>query len=450
MTDETNPDVHCAVQKRLGVAGSCEGHRMADGRRPDDRGRVADYYVFTMMEDLLEKLKLLDYERVLAKCIKNLSRYSFVSSCHVLSNPGNQFYIFAITAAWLINKAGRPFPQPLKHDEHNAIVFNILVELQAFGIKVDFPPSKLKSGSGAHVCFVLDRLADEALKRIGFAFRRPKFPAESPEAEAVVEDNAVLTLSKVEAIQLTDDEDVLDTVKLQSTHPEPQPSTTTDDISESLVDAAEWYSEVERGLMQLNVTTRSDKKQWRIYLDQMHQHNDRIKCLMEDSKSYLTRLQEDTSKDLEKFSSKEKYISKKLEPLIQEYLSVQARLHEEQERYKQANARVMEKRQELTEISDEVMKIKQEINVRNMSDGAPVARIRCSLTRLRQEVVQMDKKISIVQHLLLRATLKENGAAVILSRIDDCNNRPFGLMRTRRQELQTVFKPLHWLSVFNN
>lgn len=67
----------------------------------------------------------------------------------------------------------------------------------------------------------------------------------------------------------------------------------------------------------------------------------------------------------------------------------------------------MEKRQELTEISDEVMKIKQEIKVRNMTDGVLMVKIRCSFTRLRQKVVQMDEKISIVQHFLLRATLKE-------------------------------------------
>lgn len=103
---------------------------MADGRWPDDCGPGADYCVFALMEDLLEKLKLLDYEKVLAKRIENLSRHYFVSSCHVLSNPGKQFYI---TAAWLINKAGRPLPQPLKHDEPNAIMFNILAELQAFG-----------------------------------------------------------------------------------------------------------------------------------------------------------------------------------------------------------------------------------------------------------------------------------------------------------------------------
>lgn len=50
-----------------------------DGRRADgeERGPGADYCAFAVMEGLLEKLKLLDYEeKVLAKhnIAKNLSR----------------------------------------------------------------------------------------------------------------------------------------------------------------------------------------------------------------------------------------------------------------------------------------------------------------------------------------------------------------------------------------
>lgn len=50
-----------------------------DGRRADsdDRGPGADYGVFAVMEGLLQKLKLLEYEeKVLAKhnIVKNLSR----------------------------------------------------------------------------------------------------------------------------------------------------------------------------------------------------------------------------------------------------------------------------------------------------------------------------------------------------------------------------------------
>eukprot|EP00066_Takifugu_rubripes_P009491 XP_003976491.1 PREDICTED: intraflagellar transport protein 57 homolog [Takifugu rubripes] len=174
-----------------------------DGRRADgeDRGPGAAYGGFAVMEGLLEKLKLLDYEeQVLAKhnSAKSLSRHYFVSSPHIGSNPGEQFYLFTITAAWLINTAGRPFPEPLEYDEPTTTVSNILAELRAFGVKVDFPPSKLKSGSGEHVCFVLDRLAEEALKRTGFSFRRPKYPTETTEEESIVEDDAELTLSRAE------------------------------------------------------------------------------------------------------------------------------------------------------------------------------------------------------------------------------------------------------------
>lgn len=60
------------------------------------------------------------------------SRHYFVSSSHITSNPGEQFYMFTIIAAWLINTAGRLFPEPQEYDEPNTTVANILAELRAF------------------------------------------------------------------------------------------------------------------------------------------------------------------------------------------------------------------------------------------------------------------------------------------------------------------------------
>lgn len=65
-----------------------------------------------------------------------------------------------------------------------------------------------------------------------------------------------------------------------SSHSEPQLSAKADDILESSADAAEWNLEVEQVLKQLKVTTRSDKTQWRLYLDQMLQPNKTIKSPM--------------------------------------------------------------------------------------------------------------------------------------------------------------------------
>ncbi|XP_031148296.1 intraflagellar transport protein 57 homolog [Sander lucioperca] len=390
-----------------------------DGRRGDeeDRGPGAAHQLFVVMECLLEKLKVLNYEEeVLAKHnMKNMSRHYFVSSPYLACNSGEQFFMFTIIAAWLINEAGRPFTEPQEYDEPNATVSNILAELRAFGVKVDFPPSKLKSGSGEHVCFVLDRLAEEALKRKGFSFRRPNYPTETTEEESVLEDDAELTLSKVEEemIEEPDEEEEnvmdLEALKLRTTHTEAESSSKPDEILESTVDAAEWNLEVERVLAQLKVTIRTDNKDWRIHVDQMHQHKDGIKSSLKEAKSYLDKLQEDIGKTLEKVGSREKYINNQLEHLIQEYRSAQAKLSEAKERYQQASGGVTERTRVLAEISEELEKVKQEMEEKgsSMSDGAPVVKIKQSLTKLKQEIVQMDVRIGVVEHTLLQAKLKE-------------------------------------------
>ncbi|XP_026169544.1 intraflagellar transport protein 57 homolog [Mastacembelus armatus] len=389
-----------------------------DGRRgdEDERGPGAAHQVFVVMECLLEKLKVLNYEEeVLAKHnMKNLSRHYFVSSPYLASNPGEQFYMFTVIAAWLINLAGRPFTEPQEYDEPNATVSNILAELRAFGVKVDFPPSKLKSGSGEYVCLVLDRLAEEALKRRSFSFRRPNYPTETTEEESVTEDDAELTLSKVEEEMIEepdDEENVMDleTLKLRTTHTEAERSSKPDEILESTVDATEWNLEVERVLPQLKVTIRTDNKDWRVHVDQMHQHRDGIKSSLKEAKSYLDKLQEDIGKTQEKVGSREKYINNQLEHLIQDYRSAQAKLSEAKERYQQASGGVTERTRVLAEISEELEKVKQEMEEKgsSMSDGAPVVKIKQSLTKLKQEIVQMDVRIGVVEHTLLQAKLKE-------------------------------------------
>ncbi|XP_068605101.1 intraflagellar transport protein 57 homolog [Brachionichthys hirsutus] len=390
---------------------------MADeGRRGEEEGRGpgAAHQAFAVMECLLEKLKVLNYEEeVLAKHnMKYLSRHYFVSSPYLESNPGERFYMFTIIASWLINVAGRPFTEPQEYDEPNATVSNILAELRAFGLKVDFPPSKLKSGSGDHVCFVLDQLAEVALRRKRFSFKRPIYPTEATEEESVTEDAAELTLSKVEEelIEEPDHEDEenlmdLEALKFRTSHRSSSPG----DILEPTVDAAEWYLEVERVLPQLKVTIRTDSKDWRIHMDQMHQHEDGIKSSLREAKSYLDKLLENIRKTLEKVSSREKYINNQLEHLIQEYRGAHAKRSQAKERYQEASGGVAERTRLLAEVSEELEKLKQEMEEKgsSMSDGAPVVKIKQSLTKLRQEIAQMDVRIGVVQHTLLQAKLKE-------------------------------------------
>ncbi|KAL7983478.1 hypothetical protein Chor_000354 [Crotalus horridus] len=278
--------------------------------------------MFVMMEDLLEKLKLLNYEEDAALRSHNMrppSRYEInilnvklqnsVMSRHYFAlpiNPGEQFYMFCTLAAWLINKAGHPFEQPQEYDDPNATISNILAELRSFVRKnCRFSSLKVKD--------------------------RPTYPTEELEEEAITEDDAELTLNKIEEIiaeEETDNEEnyidlnVLKARTYKSDMLEPK----QEEILESKVDAAEWNLEVERVLPQLKVTIRTDNK------------------------GYLDKLHNEISRTLEKVSSREKYINNQLEHLVQEYRSAQALLSEAKEKYQQGSGGVTERTRVLSEV----------------------------------------------------------------------------------------------------
>ncbi|GBM66524.1 hypothetical protein AVEN_47882-1 [Araneus ventricosus] len=68
------------------------------------------------------------------------------------------------------------------------------------GVAVDFPPSKLKQGWGEQVIFVLSRLADQALKRQSFNWKRPIIlPEDDDGNDSVLDaDDSEVTLEKIE------------------------------------------------------------------------------------------------------------------------------------------------------------------------------------------------------------------------------------------------------------
>ncbi|XP_075051015.1 intraflagellar transport protein 57 homolog [Mixophyes fleayi] len=386
-----------------------ESRRMEE----DDNGPGAAFKVFVLMEDLIEKLKLLDFEEeVLRKHnMRPVSRLYFA----LPTNPGEQFYMFCTLAAWLITKAGHYFEQPQEYDDPNAIISKILTELRSFDGTADFPPSKLKAGYGEQVCYVLDFLAEEALKHIGFTWKRPIYPSEELDEEVAVEDDAELTLNKIEdeiVEEGSDDEEHfidLNVLKAQTNKLKNGDSSKPEEILESNTDASEWYLEVERVLPQLKVTVRTDNKDWRVHVDQMHQHKDGIETSLKETKGYLDKLHNEISKTLEKVGSRERYINNQLDPLVQEYRAAQAQLSELKEQYHELTTKVTEKTRILSELNEELEKVKQEIEEKGSSitDGAPLVKMKQALTKLKQETVQMDIRIGVVEHTLLQSKLKE-------------------------------------------
>ncbi|NXF34779.1 IFT57 protein, partial [Nyctibius bracteatus] len=406
-------------------------------------GPGAAYRMFVLMEDLLDKLKLLSYEeevlrrhnmRPLSRCpprpavrasgaqkiyhfLPFLNRHYFA----LPTNSGEQFFMFWTLAAWLITKAGHPFKQPQESDDPNAIISKVLSELRSFGRPVDFPPLKLKAGYGEQVCYVLHCLAEEALKYIGFSWKRPAYPTEEREEEEITEDDAELTLNKLEegvAEEESDNEENfidLNVLKAQTYRSDMNDTAKQEEILVSTTDAAEWNLEVERVLPQLKVTIRTDNKDWRIHVDQMHQHKDGIESSLKETRGYLDKLHNEISRTLEKINSREKYINSQLEHLIQEYRLAQASLSEAKEKYQEGSGGVTERIRVLSEITEVLERVKQETEEKgsSMTDGAPLVKIKQALTKLKQETIQMDIQIGVMEHTLLHSKLKEKSNMTI-------------------------------------
>ena len=70
---------------------------------------------------------------------------------------------------------------------------------------------------------------------------------------------------------------------------------------------------------------------------------------------------------------------------------------------------VTERSRLLAEIADDLEAVKGEMEDRgsSMTDGTPLVNIRKSLARMKQETVNMDVRIGVVQHTLLQAKLKD-------------------------------------------
>ncbi|CAI4226666.1 unnamed protein product [Auanema sp. JU1783] len=99
-----------------------------DGNGSTD-GPGKAFEIFKKNEELLDKLKLLNYENgFLSANFRPIQRHYFTSS----TNVGEQFYLFTSLAGWLIRKAGNEsFEMPQEFDDPNSTISNILAELRS-------------------------------------------------------------------------------------------------------------------------------------------------------------------------------------------------------------------------------------------------------------------------------------------------------------------------------
>lgn len=233
-------------------------------------------------DDLIEKLKILNYEKQLLKemRMKPLSKFYFVRS----TNPGEQFFMFVSICAWLVRKLGKDFDQPQEYDDPTLVIGKIIKCLEEMDIPTEFPPNKLIQGAGPICVFILDCLASQVFKVSKLTLNRPQIKQEEDAAPDYMEDNAEIILEKVEEEQMMmsdedSDENMGNSLRnlnwmanrnLKSSYGKNY------DNNEHLNESESWRLELERVLPQLKVVVKADARDWRAHLKQMEVYKENI------------------------------------------------------------------------------------------------------------------------------------------------------------------------------
>ena len=134
---------------------------------------------FIMMEQILDMLKLLDYENKFCKQkgFKPISKFYFAQQ-H--SNPSEQFINFISLVSWLLFLNNHQVTGWSKYDDPMTASQNIILELQKLGIDLDMPANKLKTGFGEGVCTVLISLCNMSLQN-KFRYKKPSLASQKDE-----------------------------------------------------------------------------------------------------------------------------------------------------------------------------------------------------------------------------------------------------------------------------
>ncbi|CAF0846864.1 unnamed protein product [Rotaria sordida] len=391
----------------------------------------AGFQVFVDMANLHNKLKLLNYddEYVLKWRMKPLSRIHFAVS----TNPGDQLHAFIALSAWLFQKGGVKFDKPSEDDDQSVLLQNIIAQFKKLGHDISVSASKLRSGSGEPVVYILNRLADDALKRSGFTWRLPEKPDELPDADdsGPKDDDNEIDVNKIDeemfnrdtdADEYEEDEAVLNMEALTKlglktssvgaaaiSEPEIRPEL----IMESTTDATEWKLEVERILPQLKVTFKAENKDWRARQEQRLTYKSQIANSLKDAEQMLTRFHTDIAKSLEKITTREQYINSQLNDHVHEFHQQQDLLAQAKQHYRHCSSGITEKSQQLSQITAELSQIKEEMEEtgQNVTDGGPLVKIKKAIEELSRDIIRVDVRIAVLEHTLMQSKVREKEEA---------------------------------------
>ncbi|XP_018804932.1 PREDICTED: intraflagellar transport protein 57 homolog [Bactrocera latifrons] len=376
-------------------------------------------------DDLLEKLKMLNYEKQLLNeyKMKPLSRFYFVKSF----NPGEQFFMFTLICWWLCRKLGKEMDRPQEFDDPNTVVAKIVQILGEMDVPVDFPPNKLIRGAGPICLNVLDILATQATKVAQIAYNRPHIAQEDEVATDYLEDNAEIILEKLEDEQnaaLSDDSDmevngggafknlnwVNRTRRADRNHNIDLPDDNA--ATERFTDQQQWRQEFERVMPQLKVYVKADARDWRTHFSQIESLKSSIDECSEDTQSQLKKLHSEFTFSLEKIESREKHLNNELQSFIRQFKEISIELSNVQLAQMQVQTDTEALMTQLNSVIQEndIKKSEMERRGQSMSDGSSVVNIKKAINKLKEDTAHLHLEVALLVHGIDQDIMRQAGS----------------------------------------
>ena len=385
-----------------GVAG--EGAPSGDVAQLSESG----LNLFSLMEDVNDRLKLLDYEAAFLRAkaalgLRPLSRVGFA----LPTTAAEQFPFFAHLCTWLFALCKREVLDWNEFDDPNTIAGTIVDHLKRIGCPLDVSASRLRPGSGEAVVLVLDYMSALALQHSGFTVLTPVYgtadalaasdaprPGDSGEVD---EDGGDAVLDTVEDDAPVDDEDTAVSslndpfASIASSAPLPPPP--------SSIDPSQWLLEYETAAPLLRAHPASlSTKEWRAHHDSAVKHAQLLSASFDGARTELERLSSVLRAAVERVQAKEKLLNKEHEALVQEMRAMQTDQEAVSAEYAKASEELSAMSRRLKAATEEVEAMKDSIGRKNerMQDTTPVRAVSAACKELRKEVLDMDVRIGIM------------------------------------------------------
>lgn len=379
----------------------------------EDQEEVPTVNPEVQMEEITEYLKLLNYEKAFCaeRGLKPLSKCYFA----VKINPSEQFMYFVTLVSWLLTLCGQSAGGWNQYDDPNTVTNNIVLDLKKLDVMIDYPPSKLKSGSGEAVWQALHGLVQVALRAQKFKFKQPVIPEddEGDEGDEMADgDNREGNADIADLVQggMDDDDDIAELVETGANDLKANDFENPDHaIIETAIDADEWYREWQRVAHKLKIKETHDAQEWRSHLDQIKKYAEQVQNDLPGVRSKLEKLADDVTRDLEKISKKESIFKSRHDSMTGDYREQATKIKENTEEFNRLTNRVQELESELYDIEEKLTDTKKKMddNQNKISDTSPLMKIKKGITKVKNDIRGIDIRIGVVSNTLLQLKLKD-------------------------------------------